>query len=411
MARGRRDERENSAGAPAPHAARHPQAVRDHCPVDCVVVLATGGHSAADRPAGLFTVAGLTVLERAVRTIREAGFAQPVVVTGGPHAGAVSDLVARRNLPAEVVTVDGWADADRAAATGRAADRRYLVVPGDQVFEAATVRHLADSRDRTVLAGDTGLTVADRDTVVVVLAAGERGRDVATAVTAAADPPRRDPVGFTATVAEPAHVRPAERRLWRRFGPKPTDGLVARYLNRPLSAPVTLLLVRRPRVTPGVLTLLSFLLVVAGAGCLAVGGRWWLVAGGLLIAAGNAMDGVDGETARLTMRTTRRGALLDTILDRYADLAVIAGLALASGGGAGAWAWAFLAAVAALLVPYINVLSPDAPQRLLRRDVRLLLCAVAAAVGLPLWGLVVVAVVGNLDAARVLFAVIRRASA
>lgn len=381
--------------------------------LDCAVVLATGHREGPNRPIGLLTLAGITVLERAIRTVREAGVPRVVVVTGGPETASdeVAALVTRRKLPVDLVTADGWEHGDLAPiAMGRAAGGRYLVVPGDQIFETATVRQLTRAPDRVVLAGGTGLAVADLATLPVVLAAGERGSDVADALASVPDLADHDPVGLTATVGGPGDVRRIEKRLWRRFGPKPTDGLVSRYLNRPLSAPVTLLLVRLPRITPSMLTVLSFLLVVVGAGCAAVGSRWWLVAGGVLIAAGNALDGVDGETARLTMRTSRRGALLDTILDRYADLAVIAGLALASGGGAGAWTWAFAATAAAMLVPYINALVPDAPQRLLRRDVRLLVCAAAAVAGLPLWGLIAVAIVGNLDAARVLWTVIRRSS-
>jgi CDP-diacylglycerol--glycerol-3-phosphate 3-phosphatidyltransferase len=37
------------------------------------------------------------------------------------------------------------------------------------------------------------------------------------------------------------------------------------------------------------------------------------------------LDGVDGQLARLTGRSSRTGAFLDSVLDRYADLAVVAG--------------------------------------------------------------------------------------
>jgi phosphatidylglycerophosphate synthase len=357
-----------------------------HRRVSAALVLAAGP--------SLIRLGGLTVLERAVRVLRAAGLERVIVACGPGTASAA--LVRHRQLPAEL------SDAGAPPAlTGRC-----LLVAGDQVFDTDTVTGLVAAPHEAALASG-GLAVVDAGTATALLSPS-----TSTSLTEVADRPGvawHEPDGFLATVSDRADVRRAERALWRRYGPKPTDGLVAHYLNRPLSRPATLWLLRS-RLTPDALTVLSFLLVLAGAAVTGFGGRWWLaICGGILIALGNALDGVDGEVARVSLRTSRRGALLDTILDRYADLAVLAGLALAAGGGPGAWTWAFAAGAAAMLIPYINALCPTAPRRLLRRDVRLLACALAAAVSLPLWGLILVAVVGNVDAARVFWLVIRRA--
>jgi 1L-myo-inositol 1-phosphate cytidylyltransferase / CDP-L-myo-inositol myo-inositolphosphotransferase len=189
---------------------------------------------------------------------------------------------------------------------------------------------------------------------------------------------------------------------------KPSDSLALRYLNRLLSAPVTRLLLRTP-LTPTAITILSFLTVLLGAGLIAIGDRGGEIAGGLLIQAGFVLDCCDGEVARARRVVSERGALLDTILDRYADLAIVAALVLAAGSGAAVWVWGYAAAAASMLIPYINALRPDAPLRLFRRAERVLVCALAAAAGVPLWALVIIAVVGNLDAARVFLAIIRSA--
>jgi 1L-myo-inositol 1-phosphate cytidylyltransferase / CDP-L-myo-inositol myo-inositolphosphotransferase len=374
-----------------------------HRRVSAALVLAAGP--------SLIRLGGLTILERAVRVLRAAGL-ERVIVASGPETPTAT-LVRHRDLPAEL------SDASAPPVlTGRC-----LLVSGDQVFDTDTVTGLVGAPHEAALAAGGpagsgarggGLAVVDAGTATALLSPAEpsTGPGWPAALAELADHPGiawHEPDGFLATVSDRGDVRRAERALWRRYGPKPTDGLVAHYLNRPLSRPATLWLLRS-RLSPDALTVLSFLLVLAGAAVTGFGGRWWLaICGGILIALGNALDGVDGEVARVSLRTSRRGALLDTILDRYADLAVLAGLALAAGAGPAAWTWAFAAGAAAMLIPYINALVPTAPQRLLRRDVRLLACALAAAVSLPLWGLILVAVVGNVDAARVFWLVIRRA--
>jgi len=46
---------------------------------------------------------------------------------------------------------------------------------------------------------------------------------------------------------------------------------------------------------------------------------------GIIAAVSQVFDGADGQLARLTGRSSRPGAFLDSVLDRYADLAMVAG--------------------------------------------------------------------------------------
>jgi CDP-diacylglycerol--glycerol-3-phosphate 3-phosphatidyltransferase len=46
---------------------------------------------------------------------------------------------------------------------------------------------------------------------------------------------------------------------------------------------------------------------------------------GIIAAISQVLDGVDGQLARLTGRSTRAGAFLDSVFDRYADLAMVMG--------------------------------------------------------------------------------------
>ncbi len=184
---------------------------------------------------------------------------------------------------------------------------------------------------------------------------------------------------------------------------KPTDGPVSRYVNRRLSWPITMLIVRlRLPLTPNAVSLISFATALLAALLLATGNG---VAGGILVQVSSVLDGVDGELARVTGRTSRRGGFLDAMLDRYADVAVLGGLAamaLAAGyEPAHVLALALAAVTGDLLVSYVHArgeaslgvhpaLVGRVPQ-LASRDVRLFIVFIGALIGRPAETLAVIA--------------------
>jgi CDP-diacylglycerol--glycerol-3-phosphate 3-phosphatidyltransferase len=76
-------------------------------------------------------------------------------------------------------------------------------------------------------------------------------------------------------------------------------------------------------VTPNTITVLGCVSSLVGGTLLAMG--YWPVAVGVIIFAG-IMDGVDGLLARLSQQTSRFGAFLDSVLDRWSDSAFFIGL-------------------------------------------------------------------------------------
>jgi phosphatidylglycerophosphate synthase len=105
---------------------------------------------------------------------------------------------------------------------------------------------------------------------------------------------------------------------------KPTDRFVLRFIKVYLSAPVSTILVRMmPDVRPTVLTFFAASLGICGGIAFGLGFAW---AGGLLAAAAQVLDGVDGQVARLTGRESTLGAFLDSVLDRYMDFSLIFGM-------------------------------------------------------------------------------------
>ena len=181
------------------------------------------------------------------------------------------------------------------------------------------------------------------------------------------------------------------------------DGLVSRYLNRPISRPLARAL-SSTAATPNALTGTTLLLAIIAAGMLAAG---WNIAGGIGIQLVSVVDGVDGELARLKNMATRFGAVFDAVTDRYADALMLAGMTvyavrfedLPRAEVVGA-----LALAGALIVSYSRArIEADLPEALAggrldaifglaSRDVRSLLAAAGAVAGQCYWTLVILAV-------------------
>src|SRR5205807_1795539 len=220
----------------------------------------------------------------------------------------------------------------------------------------------------------------------------------------------------------PEDLRKARSQLQRSLA-KDGDGPVSRYLNRPVSTRISMALAP-VRLSPDLISLVSVSLALVAAWLLATSRG---VLGGVVIHAASVIDGVDGETARLFMRAGPRGAMLDGVLDRVGDAAVMAGLgAWALGGGSGfapvLVVWLTVAATAGSLLSMASkdrataLGLPPAPERQLGyllggRDGRLLLVAVCSILGRPAPALISVTVTSAVSLALRLRIVRRSLSA
>lgn len=109
---------------------------------------------------------------------------------------------------------------------------------------------------------------------------------------------------------------------------KAGDGIVARHLNRPISRAISLRLLRIPGLTPTHASMGTALLGFAMTLALILGDEIGLIAGAILFQAASIFDGVDGEMARATWRSSDAGATLDSIIDACTNLAFIVGITL-----------------------------------------------------------------------------------
>lgn len=146
---------------------------------------------------------------------------------------------------------------------------------------------------------------------------------------------------------------------------KPSDGLVSRWLNRPVSRFLSAQLLRFPAIRPLHASLGTAFLAAAMILALVYGGRTGLIAGGLLFHAASVFDGVDGEIARATFRTSRLGALLDTVIDMATNLLFLLGvtvnLAARSSLAAPVGGWALLLILIGFAAISLSAARDDRP--------------------------------------------------
>lgn len=116
------------------------------------------------------------------------------------------------------------------------------------------------------------------------------------------------------------------------------------------------------------------------------------ILGGVLVLVAGWFDIVDGAVARVTGRTSKRGAFLDSTLDRVAEIALFAGILV---GGYSNPLFVLLALSASLLVSYTRAKGDALGVALSgvgigERSERLLILAVSSIVGLVYWGVVLI---------------------
>ncbi len=314
----------------------------------------TGGGSKA-----LLRLGGLSLVERAVRSLLAAGLERVLVVVGhdaGPVAAVVGRLGRGR---VRAVYADRWQDGNGAslvAVQGAVAgEALFVLVTADHVFAEGALDRLLGAGAPAVLvdpapdraAWGEGTRVRVVDGAVVAFgkhldepaidcgafllplevfgcqrqAAADGDHTLAGGVTRLAQgrPLRAVPLPagcWWRDVDTPQDARAARVALRRSLG-KDADGPVSRWLNRPLSTRLSMVLALL-RPAPDLVSLVAFALGVAGAVLLAAGRG---LAGALLVHASSVADGVDGEVARLQLRGGPRGALLDGVLDRVGDAA------------------------------------------------------------------------------------------
>lgn len=133
-----------------------------------------------------------------------------------------------------------------------------------------------------------------------------------------------DPAALRAGVGRHG-LRQAARRIVAATS-KPGDGIVSRHINRPISQAISAVLLRSARIRPIHGTFGTALIALIMVAALFSGTPGGLVAGAVLFQAASIFDGVDGEIARATFRTSPEGARIDSMVDALTNVFCLAGV-------------------------------------------------------------------------------------
>jgi len=119
-------------------------------------------------------------------------------------------------------------------------------------------------------------------------------------------------------LGQPSEIASSEKQFLRHSG-KSQDGIVSKFLNRPISRVITRFLLKLP-ITPNVCTILTFAIAPVAFVFLVRGDYTGFLVGTALFQLINILDGCDGEIARAKYLDTERGRRLDAFCDFLANL-------------------------------------------------------------------------------------------
>ena len=191
--------------------------------------------------------------------------------------------------------------------------------------------------------------------------------------------------------------------------PKTLTSILRKNLNG-AAIPIAGLL-NRIGMTPNMVTLLGLVGQMAAAYLLAVGQMTW---GGILLVVVAPLDFLDGTLARLRGTPTKFGAFLDSVTDRYAELAIFGGIFFyfVQRQDWLACVLVYLAAAGSVLVPYIRAraegIGYDAKIGILSRVERYFVLVPLLIFNLPWWAMLILAVFTNITALQRIFHVRRQ---
>ncbi|HUU07869.1 MAG TPA: CDP-alcohol phosphatidyltransferase family protein [Thermoplasmata archaeon] len=82
------------------------------------------------------------------------------------------------------------------------------------------------------------------------------------------------------------------------------------------------------KMNPNHLSITSLAFAVLAGFFFTLEPAYFLFVGALMVGANGLLDALDGKVARLQARESKRGDFVDHVIDRYADVFILAGLAL-----------------------------------------------------------------------------------
>ncbi|KCZ73418.1 putative sugar nucleotidyltransferase [Candidatus Methanoperedens nitroreducens] len=420
------------------------------------LILAAGRGSRLQQsePKPLTPLLGLTLIERIIFSLKQKGIAEAVVVTGYRSSEIIEKLKERETgIKLTFIENPEWEKGNGVSALRAKPileNEDFLLLMGDHLFDPDILEPVSkkNDNDKTAVLIDRDLNsvfdledatkIQIKDGVPVDIGKNLEnydavdcgifyctpeiftalGRTVSEGKYQLTDAIQyliykdrldiRDVTGrFWIDIDTEKSLKYAKQRLLDSLS-KTTDGAISRLLNRRISKHITRQLVETD-ITPNMVSIIAFLLIVLSSVFFALGEWVYLLAGGILVQFSSILDGCDGEIARLRFIGSGYGAFLDSILDRYADSLIIFGLAYGywiHNEGLLVWALGFFALIGVFVFSYTNARyeaifeSSESRGIPLRRDMRLFIVAIGAIINQILITFLVLSVLTNFEVIR-----------
>ncbi|HID93677.1 MAG TPA: hypothetical protein EYP60_06235 [bacterium (Candidatus Stahlbacteria)] len=418
------------------------------------VILAAGDGTrlGGEIPKALINSLGLPLLERAILQAKDAGINDFIIVLGYDAKRVkqwLKENHGRLEINYKIVTNPHWEEKDNGYSLYLTKDYlkrdKFLILMVDHLLDPEIIRRLAQEKlDQEVIAVgvdtsknvsidvneatkvklkgdkivdlgknlstydgfDTGAFIGSKRFFPFLEKSLEEGKTTLSAgirKAKAEGKVKAVDVGglFWHDIDNPADLKQAKKVVLKNLG-KPSDGPISKYINRPISRRISVFLTKF-LPSPNVLSISDFLFSLVAASFFFLG---MPIIGGILTQLASIFDGVDGEIARLTFKRTAYGAFIDTILDRFADFAILAGLSFLAIRANPSFFVFFVSLTAIfgsvlrpLVAAHFRGLTKKPLYELIlflkwmpdSRDVRLFIVFLAGVFELPLLGLVVIA--------------------
>jgi phosphatidylglycerophosphate synthase len=266
----------------------------------------------ASDPLSRVRIAGLTASERGVRVATKLG-ADRVFVVEDLDAASLVEWRGTRTTSLLVLRADQLVHTPLVEPLLGIARDAVAVVPADPAVNDLTPGTYA------------GAFIVGPGTARGVIEALARGESD-TAIVESFSDPVRVPHGAIARAPIATHQqRRAAHRLLYRILVKPQDNAITRYLFRPVSMPLTRLLVWTP-ITPNQISYFVAALVAFGIWLTAHADIELALLGTVTMLIASYVDCCDGEVARVKLRSSRFGAWFDTIVDELSSVGYMVAL-------------------------------------------------------------------------------------
>jgi len=229
-------------------------------------------------------IAGLSLLDRLIVTADRAGCAPIYLIA------KTTLLVPRaRALGIDITLASEISELDEPA----------LLIDGAVFIETVDLQRVIEDRGQLFSADDARLPVE--------MTMGEAAPVIARKI--------------AVLVTDATSVREAERRLWASLASS-TDGIVDRFLNRPVGRHLSKILIHAP-FSPNQISIVSTLVGILSGWLFASG---YFISGSFLLQISAIIDCVDGDLARVLFKESRLGKWLDLVGDQFVHIAVFAGI-------------------------------------------------------------------------------------